>query len=108
MEDILSNEEIEEILEESRKEKYSDSRMILFGLSKTSIFKLSRETGLILIMGNEHIGYNHIIERHSLTSRKPYWKDGKIGEPSKLPLGVAPIQYLSIVSTPNSLDRIAV
>ena len=92
----MSNEEIEEILEESRKEKYSDPRMILFGLKKTSIFKLSRETGLILVMGNEHIGYNHIIERHSLTSRKPYWKDGKIGEPSKLPLGVAPIQYLTI------------
>jgi len=33
MEDILRIEEIEEILEESRKEKYSDPRTILFGLN---------------------------------------------------------------------------
>lgn len=93
-EDILTKEEIEEILEESKKEKYSDSRILMFGLKKTSIFRLSRKTGLILIFGNENIGYNHIIDRHSQTSRMPYWKDGKIGGPSKLPLGIAPIQYL--------------
>lgn len=56
MEDILTIEEIEEILEESKKEKYSDPRTILFGLKKTSIFKLSRETGLILVMGMSTLG----------------------------------------------------
>lgn len=94
--DILSKEEIEEILRESKKDKYSDPRILMFGVKKTSIFRLSRKTGLILVFGNEYIGYNHIIDRHSRTSRIPYWKGGKIGEPSKLPLGIAPIQYLDV------------
>jgi len=94
--DKLTKSEIEEIVEESKKEKYSDTQLIGFGRGRTSIFRLSRETGLILIVGDEFTGYNHIIKRHSVTSRVPYWKDGKIGEPTKLPIEIAPIQYLNV------------
>ena len=60
-EETLTKEEIEEILAESKKDKYSDPSILMFGFKKTSIFRLSRQTGLILIFGNEHIGYNQAV-----------------------------------------------
>ena len=49
--------------------------------------------------GNEWTGYRHLLERHSLTSRKHYWNDNnKIDNPTKFSLKLAPIDYLTIAS----------
>ncbi len=67
------------------------------GSKKTSIQGISKE--LILVYGNYSTGYKHIIDRHSLISKKPYWNnEGQIGNPSKFPLGLSAKKYLTIAS----------
>ena len=98
-EDILTKSEILEILDEVQKPKYSDNNLLHFGRKKTSIFLVSKDTGLILVNGNEWTGLEHIDNRHSQISRIPYWNDhGKIGNPTKFDLNVAPIEYLELAS----------
>jgi len=81
---------MQEIIIESQKPKYQDSRLLHIGSRKTSVNEVSNESGLILAYGNEYTGWKHISERHSLTSRKPYWsEEGKIDNPTKLPLGTS-------------------
>lgn len=96
MEDLLTEFEINEILEEAKNPRYSDPRTIHIGKCKTCIFKLSRKSGLILVYGNKDTGYKHILNRHSQWSRKAYWKEGKLDNPTKFELGLAPIEYLSV------------
>lgn len=96
--EILTKEEIAEILKESENEKYSDPKVMMHGTKKNSIFLLSRKSSLILVYGNSVTGYNHIYDRHSQMSRMPFWEGGKIGLPSKFPIEVAPIQYLEIAA----------
>lgn len=96
MEDLLTEDEIQQILQESQKPEYNDPFMLHFGRSKTSIFKKSLKTGLILVYGNQDTGYEHIFQRHSQSSRKPYWKDSKLGKPTKFSVGLAPIEYIDL------------
>jgi hypothetical protein len=98
-ETILTNEEIESILQKSKNEEYSNPLIFNLTNQKTGIIKVNKTNGLILIYGNKHIGYNHIIERHSLTSRKQYWNnDGHLEDPTKFSLKIAPKDYLDIAS----------
>lgn len=88
---LFTQEEIQEILFESQKPEYQDPYLWHLGSKKTSVNEVSNESGLVLAYGNEHTGWKHISERHSLTSRKPYWNEkGKIDNPTKLPLGTTP------------------
>lgn len=96
MEELLTEDEIILIIDESKNDRYSDSSRIYPVGLKTSIFKVSRKSGLILVHGNEDTGYNHIFNRHSQWSRMPYWKEGEIGNPTKFKLSVAPIDYLTV------------
>lgn len=97
-EELLSTNEINLILKESESEKYSDPFLIHLGRKKTSIIMLSRESGLILIRGNNWTGYEHIHERHSLASRKPYWNENdKLENQTKFP--IAPIEYIKVASS---------
>lgn len=99
MEELLSKEEIEAILKESKHPRYSAPNTIFFTLKKTHIFSYSSESGLIIIQGNEDTGLEHIQLRHSKTSNKPYWKEGnKLENQSRLMLGLAPFQYISVAS----------
>ncbi len=96
-EDLLTEQEIKNIIKEAKKPEYSIPNLLHLGTKKTSIFRFSPKTGLILVNGNQWTGREHIDLRHSLASRKPYWEnEGKIGNPSKFPLELAPISYLVI------------
>lgn len=96
-EDLLTEEEIKHIIEEAKKPEYSQPNLLHLGTKKTSIFRFSAKTGLILVNGNHWTGREHIDLRHSQASRMPYWeKEGKIGNPSKFPLELVPISYLFI------------
>jgi len=104
--EYLTIEEINQIIIESKKDQYSDPFMLNLGTAKTSIFSLDRKSGLILIYGNEHFGYKHIFERHSLKSRKQYWDtEGKLDNPSKFRLNIPPIGYVTIASTIYKLQN---
>ena len=46
-EDLLTKSEIRDILSESKNQRYSDPNVVILGFKKTSIFKLSRKSGLI-------------------------------------------------------------
>ena len=96
-EDLLTQTEILEILTESRNPIYKTPNLIGLGSSKTAIFKVCNTSRLILVNGNKDTGRIHIDERHSLSSRIPFWKEnGKLENPSKFHIGTAPIDYLSI------------
>lgn len=96
-EDLLNTEEINEILFDAQNPQYANPFILNLDCKKTSIFRVSKDTGLILVNGNKWTGREHIDCRHSLTSRIPYWnKNGKIENPSKFNLSLAPISYLQI------------
>ena len=96
-EDLLNVDEIREILIEAKNPQYTDPFILNLGRKKTSIFRVSKNTGLILINGNKWTGRVHIDCRHNLTSRIPYWdKNGKIGNPSKFNLKLITVSYMQI------------
>ena len=99
IEELFDLTEIQQILLEAKHPDYSNPDLLHLGSKKTSIQGVSNNSDLILVYGNDSTGLKHIIERHSLTSRKPYWSDeGKIGNPSKFPLGLSVQKYLEIAS----------
>jgi hypothetical protein len=98
-EDIFTKEELIQIIEEAKKPCYSRQNLMHIGSDKLSIRGVSQNNGLILVYGNESTGYKHIRERHCHSSRKPYWKNNHIDNPTKFNLNTAPINYLFIAST---------
>lgn len=105
-EELLSEEEIKAILEESKDPRYSAKLTSFLTLKKTDIFRLSRETGLILIQGNEHTGLEHIKLRHSKISNKAYWKEGnKLENQSKFRLRLSPFEYIYVASKIFKLEN---
>lgn len=108
-EDLLTDKEIKEVLEEAKNPIYAKLNYLNLGKRKTSIFKLSLKTGLILINGNHSTGLEHIINRHSLMSRIPYWnEEGKIDNPTKFDLDLAPIEYIHVaekIYKPENLNN---
>lgn len=98
-ENLFSIEDLQAISIEAQNPIYSIPNLFHFGEEKLSIIGVSQSTGLIMANGNEWTGYKHIIERHSLTSRKPYWTEpNKIDNPTKFSLTLPPVQYLDVAS----------
>ena len=58
----------------------SDPNCFNIGSKHTSIVKVSPITGLIIVEGNEHTGFQHIHSRHEYYSFKPYWVETKSEE----------------------------
>jgi hypothetical protein len=99
MEDFLNKDEITKILNQVKKEKFSNDKIIHLEQKKTSIVIHSKKNGLILIYGNDDTGLKHIFNRHSLMSRMHKWNnDGKMDNPSKFRIENAPIHYLTIAN----------
>lgn len=98
-EEIFTKEELTQIIEEAKKPCYSEQNLMHIGSNKLSIRGVSQNNGLILVYGNEWTGYKHIRERHCHTSRKPYWQNNRIDNPTKFNPNTAPIDYLFIAST---------
>jgi len=103
----LSNEEIKQIIDESKKPEYSDPGILHVRQSRLSIFKFNRKNKLILIHGDENVGCEHIISRHSLLSRKQKWqKNGKLTEEgTKFPIEVTQNHYMNIAETIYKLNN---
>lgn len=89
-EELFTSAEISSILMESTNPIYQMELLWHPTSSKYQIFKISRK-GLIFVHGNSHTGMEHIAERHNITSRKLYFKDGKYDDPTKFNL--APVEY---------------
>lgn len=95
---LFTNDELNQIIEEAKDPQYLRLNLLHVGEKKLSIRGVSQINGLILVYGNEWTGYKHIDERHSYYSRRPYWKNGKMDNPTKFSHDIAPINYLSIAS----------
>lgn len=94
---ILTSDEIQFILEDSKKSIYTVDNLVHPCFTKTHIVKVSKETGLILFYGNSATGYKHIIERHANSTLKPFWKENnKLESPSKFSNEIAPYFYLKL------------
>ncbi|CAD0008164.1 hypothetical protein [Flavobacterium salmonis] len=98
-EELFTKEELKQIIEEAKNPCYSEKNLMHIGSSKLSIRGVSQTNGLILVYGNESTGYKHIRERHCHSSRKPYWQDNRIDNPTKFNPNTAPIDYLFIASS---------
>lgn len=98
MEKVLSKEEIQFLINESKNEHYKNSKIIHPSFIKTHIMRVSPKEGLILFYGNDDTGFVHIHERHCSSSLKPFWKEEKkIDDPSKFHRSIVPIiHYLEI------------
>lgn len=98
MENTLSKEEIEFVINDSKDQKYKEIDVIHASFLKTHIMKISCKGNLILLYGNDDTGFVHINERHSASSLKPIWnKDKKLQNKSKFQKSIIPIfHYLDI------------
>lgn len=73
MEKLLTKDELDEIIKESKKYDYTDYKEGFFGRKSTDIIRQDKETKLIITKGNEYTGYEHIINRHFGSEMKFYW-----------------------------------
>ena len=89
---LLTIDEINSILKDSTDPKYQIENLLHLGGQLTSIQRISKKSGLILIKGNESTGFDHIMVRHHPTSKAGHWIDEvKLDNPSRFSLGTVPI-----------------
>lgn len=97
---LLTSDEINFILKDSTDPKYQIENLLHLGGQLTSIQRISKKSGLILIKGNESTGFDHIMVRHHPTSKAGYWtisEEIKLDNPSRFSLGTIPIyDFLNI------------
>lgn len=97
MNSLLTQEEIQFIIEDSNNSDYTIENLVHPSSNKTDVMKVSKDTGLILFYGNASTGFKHILERHDNVSLKAFWKENnKLETPSKFPNEIAPFHYLKI------------
>jgi hypothetical protein len=93
-------------MNEAKKSVYYEPNLHHIGFERTSIIDVSKKNGLILANGNEWTGYKHIMERHSLSSRKPYWKGAKLDDPTKFRPELAPVEYMIVAESIYKPDNL--
>lgn len=115
MEQLLSIQDIEEILSNNRDNpvfKYYGVRLMPTDKhSFKEVIAISDKHNLILIKGNEDTGNEHIRERHNFWSTKKYIVPDDNGglrfqNQSRFPMGVAPIDYLKIADEIYSKENL--
>ncbi|NOW94970.1 hypothetical protein [Mucilaginibacter sp. SG564] len=96
-EQLFTNAELAAIIKEAtdNEKRYLDTTVIDGKATAASISTISLEKKLIFTVGNEHTGYKHLRERHTLYIYKNYWittDDGqvKLDRPSKFHPDMAP------------------
>lgn len=102
-EELFTSIEISAILLESSNPIYLIKNLYHPTFSKCQIHQISSK-GLIFVHGNKHTGLEHISERHSITSRKLYLKDGKFDYPTKFTL--APVEYTTVADVIYDLSNL--
>jgi len=96
---LLTKEEIDFILKESVAPKYRMQNLLHLGGNHTSVQRVSKKSGLIMIKGNDSTGFDHIMVRHDPGSKAAHWREDKVtlDNPSRFHLGTVPIyDYLKI------------
>ena len=91
---LLTTDEINSILKDSTDPKYQIENLFHLGGKVTTIQRISKKSGLILIKGNESTGFDHIMVRHHPTSKAGHWiitDEVKLDNPSRFSLGTVPI-----------------
>ncbi|MFG4003447.1 hypothetical protein [Flavobacterium aquidurense] len=115
MEQLLSREDIEEILcNDTDNPVFKYYGLRLMSTDKHSfkeVIAISDKHNLILIKGNEDTGNEHIRERHNFWSTKKYVVPDENGgfrfqNQSRFPMGVAPIDYLKIADEIYSKENL--
>ncbi|MAB49490.1 MAG: hypothetical protein CMC05_12755 [Flavobacteriaceae bacterium] len=115
MENLLTKEDINEILSNNRDNpvfKYYGVRLMATDKhSFKEVIAISDKNNLILIKGNEDTGNEHIRERHNFWSTKKYIVPDNNGElkfqnQSRFPMDVAPINYLKIADEIYSKENL--
>lgn len=115
MEQLLSEQDIKEILSSNRENpvfKYYGIRLMSTDKhSFKEVIAISDKHNLILIKGNEDTGNEHIRERHNFWSTKKYIVATDNGglrfqSQSRFPMRVAPIDYLKIADEIYSIDNL--
>lgn len=98
MQQLLSKEEIEFIINDSKNPIYKIDNLFHPSFNKTHIIQVSKTKDLILFYGNQSTGFLHLHERHSNLSIKPFWKETrKLEIPSKFNSDIIPFfHYMKI------------
>lgn len=101
-ENLLTDKEIKEILEQERQNPlFSIAMAISFGSKRNSILRISPIKKIIFVKGDSSTGFEHINDRHNYWSDKSYWKtidsEVKLDNPSKFSRKSIPIgEYIDI------------
>lgn len=115
MEQLLSKQDIKEILSDNRDSpvfKYYGIRLMATDKhSYKEVIAISDKHNLILIKGNQDTGNEHIRQRHNFWSTKKYIVPDDNGglrfqNQSRFPMGVAPIDYLKIADEIYSKENL--
>jgi hypothetical protein len=91
---LLTIEELEAVLIESNDPKYKIKNLRHAGGRPTTIQRISQNSGLILIKGNDDTGFDHIMVRHHPSSKGIQ----KLDDPSQFSLSTVPIYDLLHIS----------
>ena len=105
-EDLLTTDEIDSILKESRTPDWLLPDILGIGTKKTSIVRVLPDEGLVLIKGNEHTGMYHIQYRHRFNRQVWEKEREKLEITSELRYGTAPYDYLLIARSVYKPDNL--
>lgn len=106
---LLTTEEIELVCKEGANPILRLPYILNTGSAHTSIYKVTTKNALIFIKGNEHTGFEHILNRHNYFTLKNFWKEGpkmesdnktRLDNPSKFNRTSIPIKdYIDIADS---------
>jgi hypothetical protein len=104
-EDLLTQEEIQLVIVEVKKPEWENRNLMGVGGKKTSIFRISLPTGLIMIRGNKYTGLDHIEERHRFGQQT--WREDKdeLIVSSEFRFGVSPFDLIHIAESVYKPDN---
>lgn len=98
-EDLLTQEEIQLVIVEAKKPEWGNPNLMGLDSKKTSIFRISLPSGLIMIRGNKYTGLDHIDERHRFGQQT--WREDKdeLSVSSEFRFGVSPFDFIHIAES---------
>jgi hypothetical protein len=76
-ESLLSQKEIEAILQEASNPRLKDHNLLIMPMNRTNVLKVTLINELIFIWGDDNTGWNHINQNHLQFQEKPKWRRTK-------------------------------
>ena len=82
--ELLSQEEIARIIEESTKQHFKDPNILVIAKKRTDVIRVTPINQLIFIEGDQNTGFKHINQRHMQFQETPNWRKARAEDGSNI------------------------